>query len=239
MLYLAENLRTFRTLQNLTQEEVAEAVGVSAQSVSRWETGSACPDVELLPALANFYHVTLDTLVGMDRIRQEDSLENLFTKAHALVREEKYAEAASLLRHGLTVWPGNWGLVSELALVLPYLGEKEAREAVALGEKVLAGCTSEPILATTRAGLCRTYAQLGEKEKAISAVRRLPHVWECREVAFALCGEELSEKGLRILLAVLTDRLAGVQPNLMLGYNGNEDVSALPGLWQKYEEHRT
>ncbi len=235
MLYLSENLRTFRTMQNLTQEEVAEALGVSAQAVSRWETGSACPDVELLPALANFYHVTLDTLVGMERMRTEDSLENIFTRAHNLVKEKRYEETVSLLRHGLTLYPGNWGLLSELSLALPCLGTSEAvREAVSTGEKVLAGCMSEPILATTRAGLCRSYALLGEREKALSAVRRLPHVWECREAAFGLCGEELSDKGIRILLAVLADRLRGVETNLMLGYNGKEDLADVAALVEKY-----
>ncbi len=236
MLYLSENLRSLRTAAGLTQEDVAEAIGVSPQSVSRWETDAACPDITLLPALANFFHVTLDTLVGMDRLRGEDSLPSLFTRSHQLVAEEHYAEAAALLRHGLTVWPGSWGLLSELSLVLPHLGEREAREAVTIAEKVLAGCTQEPILATTRAGLCRTYAMLGEAEKAEAAVRKLPHVWECREVAFALCGDALSEKGLRILLAVLTDRLRGVAPNLMLGYNGKEDVAELPALLQRYLE---
>ena len=65
MLYLHENLRRYRTERGLTQEETAQVFGVSAQAVSRWETGNSCPDVELLPAIANYYGVTLDALVGI------------------------------------------------------------------------------------------------------------------------------------------------------------------------------
>ena len=53
MLYIAENLRKLRKEKNLTQEVVAEMLGVSAQSVNKWERGDTLPDITLLPALAN------------------------------------------------------------------------------------------------------------------------------------------------------------------------------------------
>ena len=55
MFYLAENLKKYRAEKGLTQEEVAEALGVTPQSVSRWERGECCPDVLFLPALANLF----------------------------------------------------------------------------------------------------------------------------------------------------------------------------------------
>ena len=79
MLYLHENLRKYRTERGLTQEEAAEVFGVSAQAVSRWETASACPDVELLPAIANYYGVTLDALVGVTESYLTTQLERGFS----------------------------------------------------------------------------------------------------------------------------------------------------------------
>lgn len=51
---LGKNLKKLRRDKDLTQEELAEILNVSAQSISRWETNMGYPDIELLPALANF-----------------------------------------------------------------------------------------------------------------------------------------------------------------------------------------
>ena len=53
MLYLPENLKKYRILKNLTQEDVAEYLRITPQSVSKWERGESYPDITLLPALAN------------------------------------------------------------------------------------------------------------------------------------------------------------------------------------------
>ena len=51
----SKNLRKLRLEKKLTQEQVAEKLGVSAQSVSRWETGATFPDVMMLPEIARMY----------------------------------------------------------------------------------------------------------------------------------------------------------------------------------------
>ena len=52
---ISKNLRKLRGEKHMTQEQVAEKLGVSAQSVSRWETGATFPDILLLPELAKLY----------------------------------------------------------------------------------------------------------------------------------------------------------------------------------------
>lgn len=56
------NLKRFRLAKHYTQEQVADKIGVTAQSVSRWERGATLPDVMLLPAIAELYGVTVDDL---------------------------------------------------------------------------------------------------------------------------------------------------------------------------------
>lgn len=58
----SRNLRRLRTEKNLTQEQLANILGVSIQSVSRWECGNTLPDVMLLPQIARLYGVTVDDL---------------------------------------------------------------------------------------------------------------------------------------------------------------------------------
>lgn len=65
---LGENLQRLRKEKGLSQEEVAQALFVSRQSVSKWETDKAEPGVDNLKALANLYEVTLDQLTGHTQV---------------------------------------------------------------------------------------------------------------------------------------------------------------------------
>ncbi|MBQ8518444.1 MAG: helix-turn-helix transcriptional regulator [Agathobacter sp.] len=60
---ISENLYSLRKLHELTQEEVAEKVGVSRQALAKWENGETVPDIEKSALLAELYDVTLDELV--------------------------------------------------------------------------------------------------------------------------------------------------------------------------------
>ena len=64
---ICENLLTLRKLHGLTQEQVAERIGVSRQAVAKWESGDTVPDVMNCAALARLYDVSLDDLVNYDQ----------------------------------------------------------------------------------------------------------------------------------------------------------------------------
>lgn len=70
-LTIGENIRRFRKKNDLTQEVLAERLGVTYQSVSRWENGTTYPDLELLPAISKTLSVTVDELIGMPQIEKE------------------------------------------------------------------------------------------------------------------------------------------------------------------------
>ena len=63
---IGKNILTLRRLRGLTQEELAERVGVSRQAVAKWENGETVPDIANCEALARLYDVTLDDLVRFD-----------------------------------------------------------------------------------------------------------------------------------------------------------------------------
>lgn len=60
---LGEKLYTLRTKQNMTQEQLAEKLQVSRQSISKWESDATRPDLGKLKFLAEFYHISLDALL--------------------------------------------------------------------------------------------------------------------------------------------------------------------------------
>ena len=63
---LGDHLFHARKKQGLSQEAVAETLGVSRQTVSKWETGETLPDIRQAKRLSVLYHVTLDELIDFD-----------------------------------------------------------------------------------------------------------------------------------------------------------------------------
>lgn len=71
------NIRRIRREADMTQEQLADLLNISAQAVSRWETDAAMPDISLLPALANTFHVTTDALLGVDIENNEARIDEM------------------------------------------------------------------------------------------------------------------------------------------------------------------
>ena len=76
MLPIAEIIRNKRREKNVTQDELAQALGVTFQSVSRWENGVAYPDIELIPKIALFFGITTDELLGANEEARRTEYEN-------------------------------------------------------------------------------------------------------------------------------------------------------------------
>ena len=70
-LTIGENIRNFRKKNGLTQDELADRLGVTYQSISRWENGTTYPDLELIPAISELLGVTVDELFGMPQAEKE------------------------------------------------------------------------------------------------------------------------------------------------------------------------
>ena len=68
---LGNKIRHFRRRDGRTQGNLAEALGVTAQAVSRWESGGSYPDMETIPAIANYFHISIDELFGYNNDREE------------------------------------------------------------------------------------------------------------------------------------------------------------------------
>lgn len=80
---LGEKIRELRKRDGRKQEDLALALGVTNQAVSRWEKDLGYPDMELLPAIANYFHITIDELFGYDNDR-ETRLAGYIEKFHEM-----------------------------------------------------------------------------------------------------------------------------------------------------------
>lgn len=89
----SQNLRRLRSEKGLTQEQLANLLGVSPQSVSRWECGNTLPDVMLLPELARLYGVTVDDLYREDARAYASYAQRLLAVYEASGRPEDFLAA--------------------------------------------------------------------------------------------------------------------------------------------------
>ena len=111
-----EQIAFLRKKKGLTQEELANALGVTNQAVSKWESAQCCPDINLLPLIADFFGVSIDELMGHRHMTEnEDLVEDLVDKALALLKNNGYISVPVLQRHlGIGYYKAKT-LISQLA----------------------------------------------------------------------------------------------------------------------------
>lgn len=92
------NIARFRKERGLTQEQLASLLNVSVSAVSKWELGNNRPDLELLPALAEIFQISIDSLLGYEKSYK--NLDKILDKINIFLAEEQYSDA---LREAYTV----------------------------------------------------------------------------------------------------------------------------------------
>ncbi len=89
-LSIGENIRNYRKKNDLTQEALADRLGVTYQSVSRWEKGATYPDLELLPAISEILGISVDELLGMPSIEKEKKAKEAFDELRRECMKKDY-----------------------------------------------------------------------------------------------------------------------------------------------------
>ena len=77
MFEFSDIMKTLRKQRGLTQEQIAETLGVSCQAISKWETGGSFPDISLLPVIADYYGVSIDYLLGHDTGKRMEEIDRV------------------------------------------------------------------------------------------------------------------------------------------------------------------
>ena len=95
---ISENIADLRKKKGITQEQLAAALNVSPQAVSKWETNISQPDVHTLPCIADFFGVSIDYLFYGEDISYDDIYEKIFRKvsAHGQMSKESYEDTLKI-----------------------------------------------------------------------------------------------------------------------------------------------
>ena len=187
---LGEKIKELRKRDGRKQEDLAKALGVTAQAVSRWEAGTCYPDMNLIPAIANYFHVSIDSLFGYQNDREGKI--NAYAKEalRRMFEGQDITETIQFLRKCLEEFPGEAKLQSHLASALASKGFQETtpnnpylEEAAAIYEDL---SKNDPGVVGS---LLHVYAHMGELEKAEKKANAQPLVEHSREVLLASHSE--------------------------------------------------
>lgn len=127
---IGKNIKELRRRDERTQEDLSKALGVTCQAISRWEAGGGYPDMETIPAIANYFHVSIDELFGYHGDR-EAQIQAIADKAGAAIRalggflgegNGDLTDTVEMLRVALEEFPNEPELMMKLAECLFYLG---------------------------------------------------------------------------------------------------------------------
>lgn len=197
-LLIGENMKRIRRERGLTQEEVAAHLGISFQSISKWERGDGYPDITMLPALANYLGISIDELLGVSEIEKNNQYCEINQTWDENNKKGLHQENVALMRQSLKTFPNNALLLVQLSTSLEKLdGTNEEklrylRESIAVQEQILRYGEDSEVRGATLFNICFAYWKIGEHDKALEQARKLPNLYKARENAliYFLQGEE-------------------------------------------------
>ena len=221
-LQLGEQLRELRRRDGRTQDDLAQALDVTPQAVSRWENDICYPDVALLPSIANYFGVAIDELFGYksDRDRKIDAIIQKVDAFQIKSRgdDDWVDECLGILRSGLAEFPQDERLRLTLASTLSEAGWRKYHEhfhydedgyllhdyaqhwknpywaeAVEICESLIGTAKDHTVVTEATSILVPLYRNLGETKKAAACANRMPELTRCREALLASAADGKDE----------------------------------------------
>lgn len=217
---IGEKIRLLRKKNDVTQDKLAEHLGVTPQAVSRWESGVCYPDMNYLPGIADYFSVTMDDLLCYSGAQKAAKVRAYLEEAEHLLDRDRVTDALELLRNAMADVPSDFSLQLETAGVLSlYAGmlaesgageraQKAIRaalsEAVSLCHRILEDCTDDSLRDETKKTLCDIYAH------------QLNDVARAEQIADQLHGMSVSREIIRATMLTGDVAFTQAQTNLLL-----------------------
>ena len=194
---LGEKIKYLRKRDGRKQDDLADALGVTSQAVSRWESNKGYPDLELIPTIANYFHVTIDELFGYDNdrnIRLSECLKKAddMNTPGATPTKRSIEELETFLREALSEFPNEWQLQMRLSVALQlkssFVDEDQKaktadlEEAASLLNRAQRNTEEAHWKDSIRQSLARIYNQLGDGDRIEEMATESSPAYVCREL---------------------------------------------------------
>ena len=198
--HLGKKIRELRRAKDMTQEQLAGCLNVSYQSVSKWETGVATPDLSFIIPLARLFGISTDALLGF-----EQSKEELLKKEYLDAYEETWKSGdlekrLEICRSAVCDYPGDMQWMNRLAMALDMhcfsyedneRYQAERAQAIQCYKIVIENTTDEKLRETAIAAIVQQLSYAGRKEEAMEYALLYPEEKRDEIEQYYLEGEEL------------------------------------------------
>ncbi len=199
-IYFGENLKSLRKQKNLTQERLADFLGVSFQTVSKWERGDTYPDITMLPEIASFFRVSVDELLGVNRAADEEEIVSKLREYDNLTDGKMMTAIITPLKKK---FPNDFRVLIRYLACLVHFSEDETSvdsEVKAIYNNIQENCTDDRIRIKAKRAIIEHYRNLYEinkdglyMEKCQEIISEMPDMRDSREM-FSFYPEGSAEK---------------------------------------------
>ena len=175
---IGNQIKKFRKQKNMSQEQLAEMLGLSVGAVSKWERSAAIPDLNYIVALADFFSVSVDVLLGYEM--KNDSVQAIKDRIKESLLNKEYETGAKEAMMALQRYPNDFSIVYNCGVLFQLMGveldDKEAvRKSIELFEYALLllpqNTTPEISQVSIKNNIAVSYLVLDEKEKAVEQLK--------------------------------------------------------------------
>lgn len=195
---IGEKIKLLRKQKNISQEILAQYLGVSFQSVSKWENETTMPDITMVPAIASFFGVSTDELFDFNLMEIELHIEEI-CKESWQYRDTDPAKSEAILREGLKKFPGNDILLNNLLYTMRT--PERATEVITLCKSLIESTKLDDVKYDALRILAETYKEQGEYELVKVTLEKIPELYftKLELQAELLEGEEMAEAAIKQL----------------------------------------
>ena len=115
---VGEVIRKYRKSKNMTQEEMARRLGVTAPAVNKWEHGNSLPDITLLMPIARLLGISTDELLSYQQELTTEKIGEILKRATTMLEEMPYQDAFAWAKEKLEEYPNCESLILQMAVLL-------------------------------------------------------------------------------------------------------------------------
>ena len=175
---IGSTIKHLRREKDMTQEQLAEYLGITSRAVSQWERDRTAPDISQIPALCHIFDVSSDVLLGIDIEKNNEAIQSYLDKARYEEYQGKFENSMEILREAIRKFPKSYEIMQRLAnaIVCVYSrkGIKEYDEVFDLCNRILAECTDSTIRYEAIDTLGIAYGYAGKEDEMLKLAEEMP-----------------------------------------------------------------
>lgn len=205
---MGAKIKAYRLKKEITQDALAQYLGVNCKDVIKWEDGESYPPIELIPVLASYFGVSTDEIMCMDEFDNEDKIKEYTDGFQEKVSQGNIKEAVDVIREGVMYFPEEFRLKCLLMYGLylscdrPAMVKHYSGELLAIGDEILGSCTDDAIRLEAKRLLCLHYYE------------DLRDTASAREIAMSLPGRKICREDMLPIISEGEAKLTAIQENI-------------------------